>query len=208
MLVLLGGTVASAGDVAALVTPFLAARERGALGSVGGRAYEEARPGGTGAAPYASVAMLLLPRSADFDAALEAIKARYRDSPDAYLEAEPKVSAARLAFERALIERGGGQLILGEASDSAGVFRFERVPEGDWTLLAWRETPYAKRPAPLKKNEAQHYKARPQVFGHTTVIFWLVPITVKAGEEATVRLHDRNEWLTGVREDRRVPDPR
>ena len=82
------------------------------------------------------------------------------------------------------------------------------MPEGDWTLLAWRETPYAKRPAPLKKSEAQHYKARPQVFGHTTVIFWLVPVTVKAGEEATVRLHDRNEWLTGVREDRRVPDPR
>jgi len=33
-----------------------------------------------------------------------------------------------------------------------------------------------------------------------------MPVTVKAGEEVTVRLHDRNEWLTGIREDRRVPD--
>jgi len=31
---------------------------------------------------------------------------------------------------------------------------------------------------------------------------------VKAGEEVVVRLHDRNEWLTGAREDRRIPDPR
>ena len=34
-----------------------------------------------------------------------------------------------------------------------------------------------------------------------------MPVTVKAGEGATVRLHDRNEWLTGVREDHRVRDP-
>ncbi len=196
----------AAGDVAGLVAPLQAARERGALGSVGGRAYAEGRQGGAQATPYASVSVLLLPRSAEFDAELEAIKTRSRDSLDAYIEAEPKVSAARLAFEQALIDTGAGQLILGEASDVAGTFRFERVPEGTWTLLAWRETPHAKRPPAQKRSEAQRYRNRPQVFGHTTVVFWWMSVTVKAGEEAMVRLHDRNEWFTGIREDRRVPD--
>ncbi len=208
MLLLLGVTsVASAGDVAALVAPLLAARERGALGSVDGRAYAEGRRGGAEATPYASVSVLLLPSSPDFEAELEAIKAHSRDSPDAYIEAEPKVSAARLAFERALIDTGAGQLIFGESSDGAGAFRFQRVPEGAWMLLAWRETPHAKRPLAPLRSEAEHYKTRPQVFGQTTVVYWWRPVTVKAGEEAAVRLHDRNEWLTGVREDRRVPDP-
>ena len=207
MVLLLGVTsVASAGDVAALVAPLLAARERGALGSVDGRAYAEGRRGGAEATPYASVSVLLLPRSAGFEAELEAIKAHSRDSPNAYIEAEAKVSAARLAFERALIDTGAGQLIFGESSDGAGAFSFQRVPEGDWVLLAWRETPHAKRPPALKRSEAERYRTRPQVFGQTTVVYWWRPVTVRAGEEAAVRLHDRNEWLTGFREDRRAPD--
>jgi hypothetical protein len=206
MLLLLGVTsVLSAGDVAAVVAPLLAARVRGSLGSVEGRAYAEGRPGGE-ATPYASVSVLLLPRSAAFEAELEAIKTHSRDSPDAYIEAEPKVSAARLAFERTLIDTGAGQLILGESSDGAGAFRFQRVPEGAWLLLAWRETPHAKRPPAPKRSEAERFKTRPQVFGQTTVVLWWRPVIVKAGEEAVVQLHDRNEWLTAVREDRRVPD--
>ena len=207
-LVLLGGTIAWAGDVAALVAPLLAARERGALGSVDGRAYEEGRRGGAEATPYASVSVLLLPRSADFETELAAIKAHSHDSPDAYIEAEPKVSAARLAFQKALIDQGAGQLILAAASDPSGAFRVQSVPEGAWTLLAWRETAHAnKRPAAPKRSEAQRYKTRAQVLGQTTVVFWWMPVTVKAGEGVPVRLHDRNEWMTGVREDRRVPDP-
>ncbi len=208
ILLLLGVTGgASAGDVAALVAPLVAARERGALGSVDGRAYAEGRRGGAEATPYASVSVRLLPGSADFEAELEAIKAHSRDSPDAYTEAEPKVSAARLAFERALIDAGAGQLIFGESSDGAGAFRFQRVPEGAWVLLAWRETPHAKRPPAPTRSEAERFKTRPQVLGQKTVVYWWRPVTVKAGEEAAVQLHDRNEWLTGVREDRRVPDP-
>jgi hypothetical protein len=206
MLLLLGATSAAwAGDVAALVAPILAAGERGSLGSVEGRAYAEGRPGG-GATPYQSVSVLLLPHSAAFEAELEAIKTHSRDSPDAYIEAEPKVSAARLAFERTLIDTGADQLILGSSTDGAGAFRFQRVPEGAWMLLAWRETPNAKRPPAPKRSEAERFRTRPQVFGQTTVTLWWRPVTVRAGEEATVRLHDRNEWLTGVREDRRAPD--
>jgi hypothetical protein len=208
MLLLLGmTTIATAGDVAGLMAPLLAARERQAFGSVDGRAYAEGQRGGAEPTPYPSVSVLLLPHSPEFDTELEAIKARFRDSPDAYLEAEPKLSAARLAYERALIDAGGGQLLQGESSDAAGAFRFGRVPEGAWTLLAWREMPHAKRPPSLKSSEARRYKTRPQVFGYTTVVFWRMPLQVKAGEAVMVRLHDRNEWLTGAREDRRIPDP-
>jgi hypothetical protein len=199
-------TVASAASVADLMAPLLAARERGAFGSVDGRAYAEGQRGGAEPTPYPVVSVLLFPRSAEFEAELQGVKAGYRDSPDAYLEAEPKVRAARVAYERALIEAGGGQLLLGESSDAAGVFRFPRVPEGSWTLLAWREMPHPKAPAGLKRSEAQRYKSRGQVFGYTTVVFWRLPVEVKAGEVTTVRLHDRNEWLTATREDRRIPN--
>jgi len=204
-LLLLGvASVALAADVGALVAPLLAARERGLFGGIEGRAYAEGRPGEE-PIPYASVSVLLLPRSATFEAELEAIKTHSRDSADAYIEAEPKLSAARRAFERTLIEAGAGQLILGGSSDPAGVFRFQRVPEGAWILLAWRETPHAKRPVTLKRADAEHYKGRAQIFGQTIVTYWWKPVVVKVGEEATVRIHDRNEWMTGVREDRRVP---
>jgi hypothetical protein len=194
-------------DAAELTAPLLAARERGAFGSVDGRAYAEGQRGGAEPTPYPTVSVLLLPRSEEFEAEMEGIKASHRDSTDAYLEAEPKLSAARVAYERSIIDAGGGQLLLGESSDATGAFRFARVPEGAWTLLAWREIPHAKRPTALKATEARRYKNRPQVFGYATVVFWRIPIEVKAGEAVAVRLHDRNEWLTGTREDRRVPDP-
>ena len=208
ILLLLGMAAnASAKDAAELTAPLLAARERGAFGSVDGRAYAEGQRGGAEPTPYPAVSVLLLPRSQEFEAEMEGIKASHRDSTDAYLEAEPKLSAVRVAYERSIIDAGGGQLLLGESSDAAGSFRFARVPEGAWTLLAWREMPHAKRPTSLKASEARRYKTRPQVFGYTTVVFWRIPLDVKAGEEVAVRLHDRNEWLTGTREDRRVPDP-
>jgi len=207
MLVLHGGAIAAVGDVAAVVAPLLAARERGALGTIDGRAYEEGRRGGDEATPYPSVSVLLLPRSADFEAELAAIKARSRDSPDTFIEAEPKVSAARLAFQKALIDQGAGHLIFGASSDTSGAFRFQSVPEGAWTLLAWRETAHAiKRPATLKRGETKRYKERPQVLGQTTVVLWSMPVTVTAGEGMSVQLHDRNEWMTAIREDRRVPE--
>ena len=194
-------------DAAELTAPLLAARERGAFGSVDGRAYAEGQRGGAEPTPYPAVSVLLLPRSEEFEAEMEGIKASHRDSIDAYLEAEPRLSAVRVAYERSIIDAGGGKLLLGESSDAAGAFRFARVPEGAWTLLAWREMPHAKRPTSLKASEARRYKTRPQVFGYTSVVFWRIPLDVKAGEEVAVRLHDRNEWLTGTREDRRVPDP-
>lgn len=207
LLVLASVTSAWAGDLTEILAPLQSARERGAFGNVAGRAYTEGQRGGAEPTPSPSVSVLLLPRSAEFDADLDAIKARYRDSPDAFLQAEPKLGAVRQAFERAIIDSGSGYLLLGESSDTAGTFRFASVPEGAWTLLAWQETPHPQRPKQLKPREALRYKEHPQVFGYTTVVFWRLPVDVKAGEDVAVRLHDRNQWLTGIREDRQIPDP-
>ena len=106
---------------------------------------------------------------------MEGIKASYRDSTDAYLEAEPRLSAARVAYERSIIDAGGGQLLLGnppmrlEPSGSRGYPR-----EPGRSSHGGRH--HAKRPTSLKPSEARRYKTRAQVFGYTTVVFWRIPL--------------------------------
>src|SRR5260370_40066344 len=59
----------------ALIAPYLAARERGAVGTVVGRAYAEAARPGDSPRPYAAVSVLLLPRPLDSERPLDAIRA-------------------------------------------------------------------------------------------------------------------------------------
>ena len=197
-------SAAAAADLGNLIAPYLAARERGAVGAVVGRAYEEPRRMGVEPQPYTAVSVLLLPGSADFEGELARIKAGWRDSPDRFVDADPKVRAALVAFERALLDAGGGALMKGEMTDGTGAFRVVDVPEGAWVLLAWQGTEKKQKPPPIGRNDAALYPNRPKVFGHTTVVYWLVPVDVTAREETQVRLHGRNEWLTAVREDRRM----
>src|SRR5262249_3177830 len=58
---------ASAAGIADLMAPLLAARERGAFGSVDGRAYAEPQRGGGEPTPYPAVSIMLMPRSTAFD---------------------------------------------------------------------------------------------------------------------------------------------
>ena len=201
------GGVATAADVGTLVAPLQAARERGSFGSVGGRAYEEGKRGGADATPYPMVSVLLLPRSPEFESKLEAIKAGSRESIDAYVEAEPKIErgAARL---RAGADRIGS----GPADPGRGFVRRRRLPfpEGPRGRL---DAPGVARDAAreeARRHEEERDAALPITRRRSSVTrrswFWSMPVVVKAGEEVTVRLHDRNEWLTGIREDRRVPD--
>lgn len=197
----------SAGDLGTMVSPYFAARERGAVGAVVGRAYEEARRMGEEPRPYAGVSVLLLPRTPAFEGELAAIKAARRDSPDRFVDADPKIRAARTAFERALIEAGAGALMKGDQTDGAGIFRFADVPEGAWMLLGWQEAGGKQTGPQVPKDETIHFPTRPEVVASFTVVYWLLPLDVKAGEETQVRLHDRNTWLTAIRDVRSVRDP-
>src|SRR5262249_40376058 len=127
-------TGVSAAGIADLMAPLLAAREREAFGSVDGRAYAEAQRGGGQPTPFPAVSILLMPRSKEFDSELDGIKASYRDSIDTVLEAEPKLRAARVAFERALIEADGGHPLFGGASTATGEFPLSPGPHGAWAL--------------------------------------------------------------------------
>ena len=198
---------AGAADISAMTAPYMAARERKAVGVVVGRAYEEARRTGEEPKPYAGVSVLLLPDAGGLERELAAIKAGRRESPERFLEADPKVRAARASHERALIEAGAGALIKGEMTDEGGLFRLLDVPEGTWILLAWQETASRQKKPPPSRNDTARYPDRTEVVGSFTVIYWLVPIEVRAGEETQVRLHDRNVWLTAIREDRSARDP-
>jgi len=198
---------AGAADISAMTAPYMAARERKAVGVVVGRAYEEARRTGEEPKPYAGVSVLLLPDAGGLERELAAIKAGRRESPERFLEADPKVRATRASHERALIEAGAGALIKGEMTDEGGLFRLLDVPEGTWTLLAWQETASRQKKQRLSRNDTARYPDRTEVVGSFTVIYWLVPIEVRAGEETQVRLHDRNVWLTAIREDRSARDP-
>jgi len=197
----------SAADLRTMTAPYLTARERGAVGAVAGRAYEEARRTGQEPRPYAGVSVLLLPRSPGFESELAAIKAGRRESAERFLDADPKIRAARASFEQALIETGGGALLKGELTNEAGLFRLVDVPEGAWTLLAWQETASRQKPPALTRSEATRYPDRSAVLGSFTVIYWLLPVDVKSGEETQVRQHERKVWLTATREERSARHP-
>jgi len=194
-------------DLTALIAPYLAAREQGAVGTVVGRAYAEASRPGASPRPYAAVSVLLLPRSLDFEQQLDAIKAGWRDSPDRLVDADPKVRAALTALERAVLDAGGGMLLKGESTDGTGAFRLGDVPEGAWMLLAWQEIGGTQKGSQSTRSGAMNFPTRSEVMGSSTVVYWRLRLDVKAGEETQVRLHDRNTWLTAIREVRNVRDP-
>jgi hypothetical protein len=194
-------------DLTALIAPYLAARERGAVGTVVGRAYAEASRPGDPPRPSAAVSVLLLPRTPSLEADLAAIKAARRDSLDRFVDADPKIRAARTVFERALIEAGAGALMKGDQTDGAGIFRFADVPEGAWMLLGWQESGGKQTGSQSSTTDATQFPTRPEVLASYTVVYWLLPLDVKAGEETQVRLHDRNTWLTAIRDVRSGRDP-
>jgi hypothetical protein len=199
---LLSALTVFAADIREMTASYLAARERGAVGAVAGRAYEEARRAGEEPRHYAGVSVLLLSRTESFERELAAIKAGRRDSPERFVEADPQIRSARTSLERALIEAGAGALLKGEMTDAGGVFRLPEVPEGAWILLAWQETACRQKKVPLSRSDATRYPNRAEIVGSFTVTYWLVPVEVKAGEETQVQLHDRNVWMTAIREDR------
>jgi len=75
-------------------------------------------------------------------------------------------------------------------------------------LLAWQEIGDKQKGSKSPKSDALHFPTRAEVVGSSTVVYWLLPLLdVKAGEETQVRLHDRNTWLTAIRDVRSVRDP-
>jgi hypothetical protein len=195
-------------DLTGLVAPYLRARDDRAVGDVQGHTLgDPARP--TAApVPYDGVSVMLLPRSPDFEGQLTAIKAHLRDSLNTYMGATAEVTQARTAFERDLLAAGAGELIRGEVSNAQGDVRLSGVPAGNWLLLAWRDVAYPGKAPKLKGSDATGFRNVPMEAGYSVVTYWLMPLTVRAGESTPVDLNDRNVWLTGIHEDIRIIEGR
>jgi hypothetical protein len=184
-----------------------------ALGQVAGRVYAERRKPDGPDTPLTGTTLMALPRSATLLGALESIRLQSRESLDRYREAAPAVRREREAFERALLERGGGDLAQTVDVGADGTFTLPALPAGDWVLLAVHTEPGKNAPIHTRTTRetggsaaaADRFLPRSKLVGHHYVTFWLRELTVTPGEAATVSLTDRNAWLTGVVEDRETP---
>ena len=145
---------------------------------------------------------MLVPSDPGLEAELDRIRGALRESPRAYFGSAEQLRAAREAYERELVFAGGGELLRGEVSDAAGRFRFADVPAGSWLLLAWREVPHAVSPRHAPGREAETFVGNTETKGYAALEYWRQAVEVRPGESTGVRLHDRNVWVTVVREDR------
>jgi hypothetical protein len=200
-----GGGSVDPEAVRSVVAPYLQARARGAVGAVAGGASEDPRSPTAQVQPVAGVSVMLLPRSPDFDARLDELKASARDSMWAYAESGERLGDLRADYERALAMAGGGELVRGEVTDAEGRFRFGEVPVGQWVLIAWHEIPHARAGRKIKKGDAGTFRGNVERTGYVAVTYWRLGVEVRAGEPVTVSLNDRNGWFTAVREMNRQP---
>lgn len=201
-----GWRPAAADELAALVAPYLRAREANAVGAVAGHAHAEPRRPGGAPEPYDAVPVLLLPPSAELEAELDAIKAHRRDSLKSYGEAARRIETALATFQSSLLYAGAGELIRGDVTDPAGRLRLTAVPAGEWLLVAWREQGQGGKAPRMRRGEAGRFPDVPVASGYWMVNYWRMRIAVRPGESTAVALTDRNVWLTVVREEVRIPE--
>jgi len=187
---------------------YLQALDHGLTGVVTGEAFADPTQASGAPTPYSDVSVMLLPAVPDFEAELDRIRAGLRESERAYLGAAERLRDAREGLERELAFSGGGELVLGEVTDAGGRFRFSGVPTGAWILLAWRDDPHSQSPRRARAKGLGDFVGVTQTTGFTTVTLWRLAVDVRPGEQAAVRLNDRNVWLTVVREDKKTLEPK
>jgi len=206
-LTLLAAAAAATADTRPPIDAYLQARDRGLTGVVTGEAFGDPTQASAPATPYVDVSVMLLPAVPDFEAELDRIRAGLRENARAFLAAAERLRAAREGLERDLAFSGGGELVLGEVTDASGRFRFAGVPTGAWILLAWRDDPHAQSARRIPPRDLGAFVGNTQTTSYSAVTLWRFAIDVRPGEQAAVRLNDRNVWLTVVREDKRTVEP-
>ena len=202
-----GSGRAAGADLADLVAAYLRARAEQAPGAVSARAYLEPTRPTAPPTPQPDVSVVLLPYSAQLEAELDAVKAGLRDSVDAYPRAVGRVETARIEYERALVEAGGGALVRSETTDGQGGAHLGDLPPGDWLLLAWREGGHQRKRFKLRDQDAKRYPGVPTNVTYSTVTYWRSRLAVRPGETVEVTMSDRNEWMTAGRQESGAPTP-
>lgn len=197
------GGIAGGQDLGAFLAPYRAATERGQAGTLRGMAFTEPRKPQEAATPLAGVAVVVLPPSPRLLGDLEAVKAHARDSAKNYLGAVGEVRKIKNAYELALWRARSWDLVFTAMTDEGGRFELPRVPAGAWVLLGWHEQLHQKAPRKIPPRDARGgFLLEPLPSGYRAVTYWLIKLTVAAGEGVGVELHDRNPWLTAVAEEK------
>jgi hypothetical protein len=184
--------------------PYRTAAESNALGSISGRAYEERKKPTLPDQPVEGAAVTLLPRSAEFLARLETLRARSRDSERTYLRTVSEVRRTRDDYEQGVWEAGGADLVRGAVTDADGRFAFTEVPAGQWIVFAYRSLFVPKAGQQPGRKQRSIFAPTPRLEGFQTVSLWVVDTAVSGGETKVIELTDRNVWLTGIVEETRL----
>jgi hypothetical protein len=193
-------------DLESLLEAGREARARGALGDVSGRIYDEPARRNAEARPRASVPIVLLPLHGARAAEFEGLKADARRSIDRYRAIAAEIDSLQQRYEAAIRSAGGEDLMQRAITDEGGGFRFDRVPAGEWFLVARLEVPpQISRPRAVPKTAVQRFSGNLEHHGHGAVVYWWRTIEVRAGESTTLELTDRNAGLTVTKENLRSP---
>jgi hypothetical protein len=200
LVLLLAMTVTASADSLA-IEPYRIAASRGEVGSIEGQAHVERRLPDATDTPLTGLVLVLMPLSEPLLTEVERVKAGARDSMEAFQASAPRIKVLEEAYEWAIWEGGGADLLQSSVIGPDGVFAFADVPAGRWLLFGRLETASPVVPRKAKPADVAPFDMGPQVVGHRAAAFWLVPISVSAGEAAEVTLTDRNIWHTGVLEE-------
>jgi hypothetical protein len=124
----------------------------------------------------------LLPNTPELEAALAPFQRRWRErrrQPFPFQEFQ--AAFALLTAQRTAVARLGGEtLVLFAKTDDRGRFHFERVPAGQWLLVADMSSP-------------------------ASILLWVVPVEVSPGGDTQAFLVDSNILLEATTEGRKTP---
>jgi len=181
---------------------YQAAATAGATGTVTGRVFDERRRPDEAERPVAGVSITMVPRSTEFLRKVEEVKRKSRDSANNYRASAASILSLKAAYEKALWEAGATDLVRATAADDGGRFTVEKLPVGDWVLIATHSASIDKHAAATDSRRRNIYTPGTRLTGYQIVAIWLREISVTRGGSTTLDLMDRNVWLSGIVEDR------
>ena len=181
---------------------YQAAATAGVTGTVTGRVFDERRRPDEAERPVAGVSITMVPRSTEFLRKVEEVKRKSRDSANNYRASAASILSLKAAYEKALWEAGAADLVRATAADDGGRFTVEKLPVGDWVLIATHSASIDKHAAATDSRRRNIYTPGTRLTGYQVVAIWLREISVTRGDSTTLDLMDRNVWLSGIVEDR------
>lgn len=198
-LVLAGGVAQAALDVD--LKAYQEARRRGETITIAGRVYTERRKPNADDVPMGHAVVVVLPHSEALLRRLDELRARARESMNAYREAATRMRQARESYEREVWQAGAPDLVQSTTVDPGGGFVISDLPAGRW--LVWvTNSDFIDVRAKVPDRDRGRYRLPPRMVGYYAERAWLREIETTPGSVTSLELTDRNVWFSGVVEDR------